>query len=421
MALAAPVAAEPLIGYPNVADVASYRQHLQDAWPKAAFEHGIENTVRVNCRFTVQGSVDECVVVAIADAKQPAFAEAALKVLDGVKFVPAKRDGEPLEVRFDVDLAWRCGAACNPAPRPALQRRDDAYTRMPTQADLDRVYPATGAGVVGEVILVCTNGSYQRGRLTDTVCSVNSEKQKGRGFAEAALSLSNTFRSGAMLNGDPFVVLVKLTPPGWSQPPAFDILATPSPAQVAMAYPTAAAVAGIDKGQVILTCTVQAFGRLERCSAKAVTGGGDFSAAALKLAPLYRVGRWSLDGRPTAGATFTATIDFESPASRSPNWRRTDAPELTGAEVEPLNAAILERYYPERALSMEKGGVARVVCVVGIDDSVSDCALSEESPAGFGFGAAAMKISQTFKARAARLNGVPVQTKAAVPINFALY
>lgn len=59
-------------------------------------------------------------------------------------------------------------------------------------------------------------------------------------------------------------------------------------------------------------------------------------------------------------------------------------------------AADVAIFYPERALVRELPGSARLDCVVRDDGSLT-CSVQSESPAGYGFGEAALGIAQSFR------------------------
>jgi protein TonB len=84
------------------------------------------------------------------------------------------------------------------------------------------------------------------------------------------------------------------------------------------------------------------------------------------------------------------------------------------------NGRDFERYYPSRALEREKEGKVVLNCVVQANGSIS-CSVSEESPEGWGFGDAAIKISRSFQMSPRLENGQPTEGgRVSVPIVFRL-
>jgi protein TonB len=81
----------------------------------------------------------------------------------------------------------------------------------------------------------------------------------------------------------------------------------------------------------------------------------------------------------------------------------------------------MERYYPERALSLEKSGTARMTCKVNADGTLADCKISSEEPSGLGFGSAALKMASLFKMKPETRDGEPVEgASVTVPVVFRL-
>jgi protein TonB len=66
------------------------------------------------------------------------------------------------------------------------------------------------------------------------------------------------------------------------------------------------------------------------------------------------------------------------------------------------------RYYPPRANTLEKEGSATISCVVTEQGTMSNCRVVSETPSGFQFGDAALKMSKIFKMRPKTEDGRPV-------------
>ncbi|MEI7932034.1 MAG: energy transducer TonB, partial [Alphaproteobacteria bacterium] len=72
-------------------------------------------------------------------------------------------------------------------------------------------------------------------------------------------------------------------------------------------------------------------------------------------------------------------------------------------------------------MRLGKEGTATITCVVNDNGTVSNCTVTSESPAGNGFGAAAMTLSPKFKMKPQTKDGAPVGgAKVAVPIQFKI-
>jgi TonB family protein len=79
----------------------------------------------------------------------------------------------------------------------------------------------------------------------------------------------------------------------------------------------------------------------------------------------------------------------------------------------------LARYYPERALRREIEGRVVLDCSVSVRGEL-DCAVASETPANWGFGAAALAISRDYQMVPAMRGGVPVEARHRMVVPFEL-
>jgi TonB family protein len=92
----------------------------------------------------------------------------------------------------------------------------------------------------------------------------------------------------------------------------------------------------------------------------------------------------------------------------NPDWLRKP----TGDEM--------EQYYPDAALRMNLKGSVVLYCLVRADGALEKCYVGSESPAGYGFGSAALRMTGFFRMRPLMADGVPVGgAQVSIPIDFA--
>lgn len=146
-----------------------------------------------------------------------------------------------------------------------------------------------------------------------------------------------------------------------------------------------------ESGRAVIECTVSDRGLLQACQVLEETPGQHYGDAALKVASRFRMGPTDRGGLSTAGrkVRIPLTWALASPVKPSdpvsPRWLRLPA------------AEDMLKAYPAEALRNGKAGRAVVACRLTAAGAASACAVVEESPAGMGFGEAALRLAPTFQ------------------------
>ncbi|CAN7349269.1 TonB family protein [Caulobacter sp. LjRoot300] len=178
-------------------------------------------------------------------------------------------------------------------------------------------------------------------------------------------------------------------------------------AEKAAAYPKTAFDRKIS-GEATLDCTADDAGREVDCRViDEKPAGLGFGEAALALSAKERVKTTDGQGGSIVGKRFETDFSFLAPGDSNPDWlRKPSAQDLAAA-------------FPTKALRDGAAGKATIKCNVTIEGFLERCAVLFESPADFGFGAAALQLSPQFRMSPKIRGGKPVPGgDVTIPINW---
>jgi TonB family protein len=304
--------------------------HVLSVWPSKAYQTRLDGRVRLRCEIDPHGLAEWCDVASESPAGQ-GFGAAALALRSTFKLAPAMGpDGAQASMKT-IDITFQAPHSHIETGRQATGegaldastfRYGDMATRLgkitllnypvwvraPSFDDLVRAYPEKRAhGAEGYVVAHCR--VLHTGALSD--CKVIKEIPEQRGFANAALGLTEKFRVA------PSLATAREPEPIWTDvamriPPPAAIagraVTTPvwitgvDPTAAPKVFPPEAVKAGVVTGRGTARCIVAADGSLTQCAPEAADPGGlGFSEAAVKLATSMRMNLWSADDAPVVG------------------------------------------------------------------------------------------------------------------------
>lgn len=307
------------------------------------------------------------------------------------------------------------------------------WLKRPTDQDLLSVWPPdalrTGKGGTAMIdCLVALEGTLYG-------CRIASEKPAGAGFGPAALALTPqllmkpAIKDGKPVRGAPVRIPIEFMTPeapigshlgGIGRNTVVqEVLSNipwreaPNVAQVAAAYPAKARERGVG-GTATFSCRLTAEGHLASCrSIREEPRGFGVAAAARELTDKFRAPETLADGRSIGGYYTQVAISFSPRAL-------TDPAAIGKPEWASLPAQVdVARLYPPAARKARVGGRASMNCLVGAGGRLEQCTLVSETPAGQGFGEAALALAPRFALKSWTSEGLPSQGgRVTVPIRF---
>ena len=195
----------------------------------------------------------------------------------------------------------------------------------------------------------------------------------------------------------------------------------PDAATIERYYPARAAARNIS-GKAVLDCLVNADGSFHCAVGSEEPGNWGFGAAAMEVARHFLVAEKAANGMSAVDGRLSIPITF---APR--NCIATPSPIALGGAMLITNPIWLakpsirdrEQFYPQRALESAKPGHAVVRCLIALDGALTNCVTTSETPSGWGFGDAALKMAQEFRSAPQSAIGEPTAGRVVdLPITF---
>jgi len=289
------------------------------------------------------------------------------------------------------------------APQPVKQAVivNPDWVRLPATDELASYYPHS-ASEPGNVNLECDVAAD--GHLTG--CVVASEEPANQGFGKAALAMYRLFRmkpetrDGVPVGGGVVTIPLRFSDFGAAQPPTW--VHPPTPEEQLSVWPKGAPDSG---GEASVECTVTPKGQAKDCSVISETPArSGFGAAAVKLSPRFQLAPAQQGGHAyPLNVQVLLTISFTKPEPKQNGAE--DFGGITALHNAPWHAAPttaeMAAAWPSRAPASLGEAKVRVQCGFSPDTALTGCKLLSEDPPGFGFGAAAVRLTDRFRTRGA--------------------
>lgn len=312
---------------------------------------------------------------------------------------------------FGLVLGLAAGTAAGAAAQdePSVITKPE-WARKPDASSLLRWYPdaARRQGLAGRATVECTVTA--EGLLTG--CAVLSESPPGYGFGEATVQAAKDFRMKPQtVDGTPVTGAVVRIPLRWTF--SGEMIKRPYLRTLQWASaPSRADVAAANKnggvGEAWLDCDFTGEGGLRDCTvANETPDRAGLGRAALALADRFQAAH-----PPAAGVRGLVPFKF-GPGGEPEARAKLDLAQGPGG------AAFLAAYPQAARAAGVVEGRAVLSCTVVAGGAVERCSVAEESPAGLGFGASALSLSDKFRVNPWTSDGEPVDGRTIrLPIRY---
>jgi hypothetical protein len=319
--------------------------------------------------------------------------------------VPPKDDGKPKQSSTPV--------LEDPTLSPGQARLDHRIEWAPEMGNIPTEI-AEGAQARG---LKSASGSI---RCHVTVvgsmgeCVLLRESPEGSGMGKVALSMSARFLvKPLMRDGKPVEAMIDILVP-WAPPQGGNVgtavdkgdmtvnsrttyarvvwTTSASYADLLNALPAKARATNVG-GIAILRCVFTDTGKLSLCHVSSeMPAGYGFANAALHLTDHFTAPAKTADGKSVEGAWVTLNVLFPPGMA--------DGSAISVSSVQWLGQPTPQQWtsvYPPKARAADvTRGSATLSCTVDVDGGLKACGVTDETPAGVGFGAAAMAATPAF-------------------------
>jgi TonB family protein len=422
LALCASAAAHAADLNDPVWDSAPGREDWAKAYPMHAAQAGISGAVKMKCAATSTGSLADCSVIQETPTGE-GFGAAALSLAGGMTLKPTGGDGHPVTGR-NLVVPVRFEAAMLRDPHAIIGQPN--WLRKPDAETLQQFFPAQARGVEGHTSMHCVIST--RGLLDS--CVVDEETPAGRGFAAAALGMSSVFLmrpmtvDGLPVGGASVRIGIRFMGGGSTEEVAHTVsvlrmapwMSAPTSEQVSAAFPKSA-VGKTSAAHVVMRCALRDDGGLVDCDPISETPRGQgFVHAAQSLTKDFRA---YVDPKKDKLSNLRVDVPFD--------FRDPSLPALPMEVYDPLwlrhvSPEAFAKLYPAAALQAGvRSGKAEVICGVAHDGSLKECSVVSETPAGLGFGNAALTVASVMVMNPWTAQGTPVEgAKIRLPIRLEL-
>jgi TonB family protein len=125
-------------------------------------------------------------------------------------------------------------------------------------------------------------------------------------------------------------------------------------------------------------------------------------------------------GLATVAIAFAGLAEAAPSDARRPDISMPLEGQITNPDwLRRPTAEEMENYYPKVAQFLSLDGHATIICDVTAQGTTTNCSVESETPAGMGFGEAAVSLSDFFRMKPMTMDGAPVAGgKVQIPIRF---